>query len=246
MDGDGSFWSSIPAILTAVAGVIAAVGSLAAVLIKGKREARAKVASAEAAAPAGEGLGGSAESGASARAGGAPAARDGTSPAAPAAVTLRSAPAVLSPAKVEAMLVRLGCYEKRRNPAGKGFAHRYAARAIGDAVVVEDGATGLTWQKVASSEPMTIERAAAYVDDLNGRRFAGFTDWRLPTAEEAMSLMEPRPTDDFHIAPALGRGGNFVWTADRPPDGGGWVVYFYDAILAVESEAFNAWVRAVR
>ena len=235
MDGDGSFWSSIPAILTAVAGVIAAVGSLAAVLIKGKREARAKAASAEAAAPAGEGLGGSAESGASARAGGAPA-----------AVTLRSAPAVLSPAKVEAMLVRLGCYEKRRNPAGRGFAHRYAARAIGDAVVVEDGATGLTWQKVASPEPMTIERAAAYLDDLNGRRFAGFTDWRLPTAEEAMSLMEPRPTDDFHIAPALGRGGNFVWTADRPPDGGGWVVYFYDALLAVESEAFNAWVRAVR
>jgi hypothetical protein len=37
-----------------------------------------------------------------------------------------------------------------------------------------------------------------------------------------------------------------VWTADRPPEGGGWVVYHFDGIVAPESEAFNAWVRAVR
>jgi hypothetical protein len=160
--------------------------------------------------------------------------------------TLRSAPAVLSSAKVDAMLVRLDYFERRRNPSGKGVAHRYAARAIGDAVVVDDGATGLTWQKVASEDPMTFDKATAWVDDLNGRRWAGFTDWRLPTAEEAMSLMEPDPADDFHIARAFSRGGNFIWTADRPPDGGGWVVYFYDAILVSESERFNAWVRAVR
>ncbi len=240
MAGEGSsFWTTIPGILTALAGVIAAVGSLVAAFNKaglvGRRGRGGGDDPADASSTEPPSTGGTS----------APRGSAGPS-AAPEALQLRSAPAVLSSAKVEAMLVRLDYFEDRRNPGGKGVRHLYAARVIGDAVVVEDGATGLTWQKVASAQPMTMEDAAAYLDDLNGRRFAGFTDWRLPTAEEAMSLMEPEPIDEFHIASAFSRGGNFIWTADRPPDGGGWVVYFYDAILAVESGAFNAWVRAVR
>jgi hypothetical protein len=239
MAGEGSsFWTTIPGILTALAGVIAAVGSLVATFSKaGFLGRRGRVGENDASGTPTDGPG---PSGRTATA------RETGRPASPEVRTLRSAPAVLSSAKVEAMLVRLDFFEKRRNPAGEGVAHLYSARAIGDAVVVDDGVTGLTWQKVASPEPMTLQKAATYVDGLNARRFAGFIDWRLPTAEEAMSLMEPEPSDDFHIAPAFSRGGNFIWTADRPPEGGGWVIYFYDGVLAAESEAFNAWVRAVR
>lgn len=245
MAGEGSsFWTTIPGILTALAGVLAAVGSLVATFNKAGLLGRrgrgdgAAAAGDESGKGSGKTLDASGPSGS-----GATPASEGPA-AAPTAV--RSAPAVLSSGKVGAMLVRLDYFEKRRNPAGKGVTHLYSARVIGEAVVVDDGATGLTWAKEASPRPLTLEKAQTYLDDLNGRRFAGYTDWRLPTAEEAMSLMEPRPSDDFYLAAPFSRSGNFIWTADRPPEGGGWVVYFYDAVLAVESEAFNAWVRAVR
>ncbi|MCB9501891.1 MAG: DUF1566 domain-containing protein [Deferribacteres bacterium] len=36
-----------------------------------------------------------------------------------------------------------------------------------------------------------FEKAVVYIDSLNKANFAGYSDWRLPTLEEAMTLMEP-------------------------------------------------------
>lgn len=151
----------------------------------------------------------------------------------------------LSSASVNAMLVRRDFFDKRRNASGKGIAHEYEPRAIGDAVVVIDHATRLMWQKGGSSL-MTLDKAEDYIGRLNAERYAGFSDWRLPTLEEAMSLLEPEAYDEIHIDPVFQRGVNFIWTADRTPTGRGWMIYFYSGILAAETPQFNAWVRAVR
>jgi len=158
---------------------------------------------------------------------------------------LRSVAVTLSSDQVNAMLVKGGFYDKKRNASGKGIAHEYESQAIGDAVVVVDHATGLMWQK-AGSNTMNLADATNYINRLNAEKFAGFSDWRLPTLEEAMSLMEPQAHDEFHIDPVFQRGVNFIWTADRTPDGRGWVLYFYDGILAAEQADFNAWTRPVR
>ncbi|MCC6726209.1 MAG: DUF1566 domain-containing protein [Saprospiraceae bacterium] len=50
---------------------------------------------------------------------------------------------------------------------------------------VTDTVTGLLWQQVDGGE-MTYESAQAYCDTLS---LAGFTDWRLPTAQEAFSIL---------------------------------------------------------
>ena len=47
------------------------------------------------------------------------------------------------------------------------------------------------WQQSGSSERMQFEDAKKWITELNLKGFAGFNDWRLPTLEEAMSLMEP-------------------------------------------------------
>lgn len=151
----------------------------------------------------------------------------------------------LSSDKVNTMLVKHDFYDKIRNASGKGVTHKYKPQAIADAVVVIDHATRLMWQK-KGSEPMTLNKAENYISHLNTKTFAGFSDWRLPTLEEAMSLMEPQAYDKFHIAPVFHRGVNFIWTADRTPDGRGWMLYFFDGYLNAEQPGFNAWVRAVR
>ncbi|MGR9085711.1 MAG: TIR domain-containing protein [Gammaproteobacteria bacterium] len=158
---------------------------------------------------------------------------------------LRSTGKTLSGSQVDVMLVKRGFYDKLRNGGGKGLAHQYEHRVAGDAVVVVDHATGLMWLK-GGLDAMVLDAAGCAIDRLNAENFAGFSDWRIPTLEEAMSLMEPEAHAAFHIDPVFQRGLNFIWTSDMAPDGRGWVVYFHDGILAAESIEFNAWIKPVR
>ena len=57
---------------------------------------------------------------------------------------------------------------------------------------VIDHRTGLTWQKSGSDEEKTYQEAQLYVKELNETRLGGFTDWRLPTMPELMSLIEEK------------------------------------------------------
>ncbi len=229
MSNKESFWSSFQGILTALAGVITAVGSLLGVLysvgIIGQHQNGQPPSDPPPAVetPAEPELGVPGES----------------------ITRLRDLPAILSEDKVDAMLATHDFYDKVRNANGEGITHRYESQAIGDAVVVVDHATGLMWQK-GGADPTTLANADDDIGRLNMERFAGFSDWRLPTLEEAMSLMEPRAHDGLHIAPVFTRGVNFIWTADRTWDERGWVLYFYDGILIPERVQFNAWVRGVR
>ena len=224
-----SFWSSLPGILTAVAGVIGALGTPVGALytagIIGHREKTPAVD----AQPRQE------------------AKATQTSPATDAAtrLRLRAGPATLSSEMVNAMLVIHGFYDKNRNAGGKGLAHQYEPHNIGDAVVVADRATGLMRQK-GGSDPMTLPAAETYIGGLNAERFAGFGNWRLPTLEEAMSLMEPRAYDGVHVAPVFPRNESFIWIADRATDGRSWLLSFHDGALGAEIPNFNAWVRALR
>jgi hypothetical protein len=93
---------------------------------------------------------------------------------------------------------------------------------------------------------MILPAAETYVGGLNAERFAGFGNWRLPTLEEAMSLMEPQAFDGVHFTPVFRRSQSFIWTGDRVTNGRSWVLYFHDGTLGAENPNFNAWVRAVR
>lgn len=60
--------------------------------------------------------------------------------------------------------------------------------------VIFDRATGLTWQRSGSSEVLSYQDAQMYVNTLNIQQFAGYTDWRLPTIEELLSLLKKENT----------------------------------------------------
>ena len=144
------------------------------------------------------------------------------------------------------MLAKYEFFDKIRNPGGKGIEHRYESQIIDKAIVIHDAFTGLMWQRGGSSGLMKFADAEQYVHRMNAEKFAGFNDWRLPTVEEAMSLMEPQSYEDSHIDPVFERAISFIWTSDHTSDGRIWMLYFYDGILSIEGSGFNAWVRVTR
>src|SRR5262249_24743946 len=142
---------------------------------------------------------------------------------------------------------------------GGGIVHAYEAKVNGGALVVYDQATGLMWQRGGSApQARTYDAAKTHIKTLNASNFGGFHDWRLPTLEEAMSLMTSRQPGQspetgtlqktvYHIDRSFEiTGAYFIWTADFEPASRAWVVYFADGTCAPESLSFNAYVRAVR
>ena len=221
-----SFWSSLPGILTALAGLITAGGGLVLAL-------------------QGAGLMGGGHDPAAVQAPVEPALLERLGVSGPPRLSLRGVPTTLSEERLAAALIERGLYDARLNPACAGIDNRFQAVVQGDDVVVRDATTGLVWQRGGTSG-LDLAGADTALARLNERGYAGQHDWRLPTAEEAASLMKATPVDGRHIAPAFGGGVNFIWTADRTPDGKAYVAYWADGRLSAERPQFHAWLQAVR
>jgi len=84
------------------------------------------------------------------------------------------------------------------------------------------------------------------VDYLNKNVFAGFNDWRLPTLEEAMSLVErEKKNENLNIAPVFDRKQWCIWTCDENNYDIKWSIYF-DLNRIYYSNSYQCYVRAVR
>ena len=163
-------------------------------------------------------------------------------------IKFRDKPITLSSDDVESMLIKIDFFDSRRNETGRGFANQYKAETIKGNKVVLDNASGLMWQQAGSHNYMEFEAAKKWIAELNKKDFAGFHDWRLPTLEEAMSLMEPAKNENgLYIDPIFDRNQSWIWTCD-PVQGASsaWVVSFYDGRCYGYQFDFSFFVRAVR
>lgn len=94
---------------------------------------------------------------------------------------------------------------------------------------------------------MTHGDAEKYILDLNNQNFGGYSDWRLPTLEEAMALMEPQEKDDgLHIDKVFDKKQDWIWTSSKPSAGVAWKVDFYYGGCFTSNVNLNSYVRAVR
>jgi hypothetical protein len=222
-----SFWSSLPGVLTALAGLLTAIGALVLAFQQAGLLGRSEQAAAPVTTPAQPPL----------------LERLGVSEVE--RVTLRGVPGTLSRERLTAALVGHGMFDAWMNPAGPGIDNRFEVVVRDEAMVVKDATTGLVWQR-DGAEGLDLTAAEEALAALNARGHAGYRDWRLPTAEEAASLMEKAAIDGRHIDPVFGRDVTIIWTADRNPAGDAYVAYWFEGRLATERPTFHAWLRAVR
>lgn len=162
--------------------------------------------------------------------------------------TFRNKPEMgLSPETVQITLKDKGLFDSRRNFSGPGLSHEFEVQKGG--MVVYDHASGLMWQQSGSRDAMNYEKAKNYISQLSHGQFAGYNDWRLPTLEEAMSLMEPtKKYGDLSLNPVFDPYQKRIWTSDFRKDSMVWVVRFDSGYCdyVYNDGNINYSVRAVR
>jgi len=127
--------------------------------------------------------------------------------------TLRANPAPLTRDEI---VDRLGALYLAHDD-GRCFVNDY--RALTDGSVL-DAATGLAWEVGRSEAALEWTEAWPYVHRLNDARYLGHDDWRLPTLEEAATLIESVRFlfPETRLDPAVFATSATIWTADPRPD----------------------------
>lgn len=129
-------------------------------------------------------------------------------------ILLRSKPSDFFSEKDLLLMLREKDFPHRRfNMMGKGIDHDYEPIVRDGKKLVIDHVTNLVWQQ-SCSKYLPFEQALNYVDNLNKKTYGGYDNWRLPTLEDAMSLMENRRREKFLFLAPLFEPKRFSWTCD--------------------------------
>lgn len=170
-------------------------------------------------------------------------------------VVLRSAPLdKLTEDQVKTMLDKRRFFTKEydrnkpfSNAKGTGLPHQYRLITRHGQQLVVDATTGLTWQQSGSATDKKYADGERYIQNLNKEKFASYDDWRTPTFEEAMSLMEREKKNELYITPIFDKMQRWIWTADKKSADIAWSVNFRSGYCGRSSvELDRRYVRAVR
>jgi hypothetical protein len=124
-------------------------------------------------------------------------------------------------------------------------------------MVVVAYATGLIWHRGGSDNPKHVENME-WIQKLNESGYAGYRDWRMPTLEEAVSLMESSKKDGLYIDPIFCKQQRWIRTGDKVEDNrtaprpgdDSWVVDFRNGgvfvVASIIIVLYSTYVRPVR
>lgn len=105
--------------------------------------------------------------------------------------------------------------------------NNYETKTVNGEKVVKDHATGLIWHQSGSSDTLTWSQAKEWLRNLNHQKYAGYGNWRLPTVEEAASLLEPsKQSDGLYIHPVFDKKQEWIWTGDSYDSRNSWSTDF--------------------
>jgi hypothetical protein len=136
-------------------------------------------------------------------------------------VKLRSEADFFSVEQVTELIRKGGYFDTKHNPAG-AFTNHLVDN--GDGRTVTDLATGLMWERYGC-DIANIKRVRKHVEEMNRTEYGGHSDWRMPTIDEAMSLMETQQNSKGqYLHPCFSQEQPFIFSADQRRPGGYWFV----------------------
>ncbi len=126
-------------------------------------------------------------------------------------ITLRSFPKSIGKYELSGFLKKYNFYESKKNLFGD-FKNIFVENGDG---TITDTITGLMWQKEGSKRSVRfIDGISLLEKNLNKKKFAGYSDWRIPTIEELSSLIERKGVNKLHIDPIFESRQARCWSSD--------------------------------
>ena len=132
-----------------------------------------------------------------------------------------------SPLRSEAAIVRPGeanaVFDTDR--LGRPVRTRFREFIVHGNGTVRDPLHDLTWQSAGSDYPLNRHEAHEYIRDLNQRAWAGADDWRLPTVNELLSIINRPATPEAQCQdPVFDLERKCFWSIDRRSAVAAWYV----------------------
>jgi len=159
--------------------------------------------------------------------------------------SLRNKHKMLSISDAKKMIQQKKIFDKYWNRNG-GFENDFEAKEINNDKVVVDHASGLIWHQSGSRDFKNLDEAIAWTKNLNTKEYAGHKNWRLPTLEEALSLMEnQRLNGSLYIDEAFDTWQWCIITGDSLDGGRSWLTAFSGRVDWFDSAARINYVRPV-
>lgn len=138
-------------------------------------------------------------------------------------IKLPSEESFIQQSEIAAFVKKWNFFEAEHNPEGD-FANHFADP--GDGLTVVDQRTGLMWQR-EGIDITSIKTMLRNIEQVNKDNFAGHSDWRMPTMEEAMSLMDSRQNSKgTYLHPCFSKEQPFIFVKAKRKPGGYWFVDF--------------------
>jgi len=160
--------------------------------------------------------------------------------------SLRTVYRALNAGEVETMIKRYGFYDGNINPAGR-FKNDFENKTVNGNPVIIDHKTGLMWHPDGSDEEVEQKKIPRWLKDLNSKRYAGYSDWRLPTLVEGASLLRgSKNSKGLYTDPLFSGDQKRIWTGDPFEGNNLWVVRFYTGIVLGSEGAGVHFIRPVR
>lgn len=160
-------------------------------------------------------------------------------------VKLRSECISISIAGAKTMVSEKDFFDKYWNKSG-GFENQFELKKINRTNVVIDNATNLMWHQSGSSDLMNLNEAIEWINELNNNKYAGKNTWRLPTLEEALSLLEnQKKNGNLYIDSIFNSWQWCILTGDLLDSNKIWIVAFSGRIDWFDSNVSINYVRPV-
>lgn len=156
---------------------------------------------------------------------------------------LRSTPRTISQEEVESM-VKLRGFDLPKLGLEGTFENSFELAGAEEEMVI-DHSTSLMWQRSGTASAVTWLGVKKYLEELNSEQFGGYSDWRVPTIEELLSLVDGSQEGKLLTDPLFDDRLAECWTADSPTGiGPRWKVQL--AKRGAPQNEYFSYFRAVR
>jgi Protein of unknown function (DUF1566) len=141
-------------------------------------------------------------------------------------IKFRSEYRTISEAEAKEAVKKYHFYHNKWNKF-RSFANKFELREISGDKVVIDHATNLVWHQSGSGSKKNWEQTKEWFIQFNKRGYAGYRTWRLPTLEEAASLLESKRKKKCYIDTLFSNQQYSIRTGDIYNEVRHWGVSFY-------------------